>query len=471
MRDGEIVAAAQEERFTRKRHDAGFPAQAVRYCLDEAGLALDAVDYVGFYDKPLLKFERLLEQYLGVAPRGLRQFTAAMPVWLREKLFTRRQILKELDGFCGEVLFAEHHESHAASAFYPSPFARSGGAHHGRGRGVGDVVVGRRARERARAAGRAALPALARHAVLGVHLLHRVQGQLRRVQGDGSRPVRRAPLRRPDPRPAGRAARRRLLQARHAVLRLPARADDDERRVRRALRRAGARAGDAGHAARDGPRGVGAGGDGGGGAAHGAPRPPRDRHAQPLPRRRRGSQLRRQRAAAARGTVRAPLGTAGGGRCRRRAGRGAGDSPPRAGCAASRPLRGRRHAGSYLGPAFDDDAIEATLRGLGAVFERLPRDAAARAHRSPAGGGARRRLVPGSHGVRPARARRPQHPRRPALAAHAVGAESQDQVPRELPPVRAERAARAPERVVRSRRRLAVHAARGAACAPRVAWR
>jgi carbamoyltransferase len=125
VRDGEIVAAAQEERFTRKRHDAGFPAHAVRYCLEEGGLALDALDYVGFYDKPLLKFERLLEQYLGVAPRGLRQFTAAMPVWLREKLFTRRQILKELDGFCGEVLFAEHHESHAASAFYPSPFAEA----------------------------------------------------------------------------------------------------------------------------------------------------------------------------------------------------------------------------------------------------------------------------------------------------------------------------------------------------------
>src|SRR5262249_58046795 len=80
---------------------------------------------VGFYDKPLLKFERLLEQYLGVAPRGLRQFTAAMPVWLREKLFTRGQIRRELDGFAGEVLFAEHHESHAASAFYPSPFAEA----------------------------------------------------------------------------------------------------------------------------------------------------------------------------------------------------------------------------------------------------------------------------------------------------------------------------------------------------------
>jgi carbamoyltransferase len=122
VRDGEIVAAAQEERFTRRRHDPEFPSNAVAYCLAEGGIGLADVDYVGFYDKPLLKFERLLEQYLAVAPRGLRQFLAAMPVWLREKLFTRSMIRRALDGFTGEVLFAEHHESHAASAFYPSPF-------------------------------------------------------------------------------------------------------------------------------------------------------------------------------------------------------------------------------------------------------------------------------------------------------------------------------------------------------------
>src|SRR5262249_53474262 len=124
VRDGEIVAAAQEERFTRKKHDSGFPAAATAYCLREAGISAAELDYVGFYDKPLLKFERLLEQYLGVAPRGLRSFLTAMPVWLKEKLFTRRLLLNEpvLHGFEGEVLFAEHHESHAASAFYPSPF-------------------------------------------------------------------------------------------------------------------------------------------------------------------------------------------------------------------------------------------------------------------------------------------------------------------------------------------------------------
>jgi carbamoyltransferase len=125
VRDGEIVAAAQEERFTRKKHDAGFPRHAVQYCLGEAGITTAELDYVGFYDKPLLKFERLLENYLGVAPRGLRSFLTAMPVWLKEKLFTRDQIRRALDGWAGPVLFAEHHESHAASAFYPSPFAEA----------------------------------------------------------------------------------------------------------------------------------------------------------------------------------------------------------------------------------------------------------------------------------------------------------------------------------------------------------
>ncbi len=122
VRDGEIVAAAQEERFTRRKHDARFPTHAVDYCLREGGIRAAELDYVGFYDKPLLKFERLLENYCGVAPKGLRSFLTAMPVWMKEKLFTRDQIRKALGGFEGPVLFAEHHESHAASAFYPSPF-------------------------------------------------------------------------------------------------------------------------------------------------------------------------------------------------------------------------------------------------------------------------------------------------------------------------------------------------------------
>jgi carbamoyltransferase len=120
--DGEIVAAAQEERFTRKRHDSDFPRRAVEYCLAAGGLGAADLDYVGFYDKPLLKFERILENYLGVAPLGWRSFMTALPVWVKEKLFTREEIRRELPGYEKPILFAEHHESHAASAFYPSPF-------------------------------------------------------------------------------------------------------------------------------------------------------------------------------------------------------------------------------------------------------------------------------------------------------------------------------------------------------------
>jgi carbamoyltransferase len=126
--DGRIVAAAQEERFSRRKHDARFPVNALRYCLDEAGIALDAVDHIVFYDKPFLKFERLLETYLAFAPRGFRSFRMALPLWLKEKLFQKRLLRQELeklapDGAWEErLLFAEHHQSHAASAFFASPF-------------------------------------------------------------------------------------------------------------------------------------------------------------------------------------------------------------------------------------------------------------------------------------------------------------------------------------------------------------
>jgi len=120
--DGRIVAAAQEERFSRKKHDAGFPSQAVAFCLAEAGLTPADLDWVGFYDKPLLKFERLLESYLAYAPRGFRSFRRAIPVWLRTKLFLPRLMARELNGYQRRFVFAEHHESHAASAFFPSPF-------------------------------------------------------------------------------------------------------------------------------------------------------------------------------------------------------------------------------------------------------------------------------------------------------------------------------------------------------------
>jgi carbamoyltransferase len=121
--DGRIVAAAQEERFTRKKHDPEFPKHAVDYCLKHAGLSIRDLDYVGFYDKPLLKFERLLESYLAVAPAGFKSFLAAMPVWLRGKLYLPGLMRKELGGeYKKRFVFTEHHESHAASAFFPSPF-------------------------------------------------------------------------------------------------------------------------------------------------------------------------------------------------------------------------------------------------------------------------------------------------------------------------------------------------------------
>ncbi|MBT4498697.1 MAG: hypothetical protein HOC74_13300, partial [Gemmatimonadetes bacterium] len=119
--DGEIIAAAQEERFSRIKHDPGFPRNAVQYCLQEAGITAAELDYVGFYDKPLLTFERLLETHLGTAPRGIRLFWKSMAVWLKQKLWIPQTIEKEL-GCDVPVLFGEHHESHAASAFYPSPF-------------------------------------------------------------------------------------------------------------------------------------------------------------------------------------------------------------------------------------------------------------------------------------------------------------------------------------------------------------
>jgi len=121
LQDGEIVAAAQEERFSRKKGDASFPARAVEACLRAGGITAGDLTYVGFYDKPLLKFERILSTYLGVAPRGLRSFFLAAPVWLKDKLYMDRQLRAAL-GYSGEILYAEHHESHAASAFFPSPF-------------------------------------------------------------------------------------------------------------------------------------------------------------------------------------------------------------------------------------------------------------------------------------------------------------------------------------------------------------
>ena len=132
--DGDIVAAAQEERFTRKKFDAGFPSNAIRFCLEQGGITLADLKYFVFYDKPLIKFERLLETYVAFSPKGIKSFLAAMPVWLKEKILMKRMLQDELVSLNGvkkrtdlaPVLFGEHHESHAASAFYPSPFKSAG---------------------------------------------------------------------------------------------------------------------------------------------------------------------------------------------------------------------------------------------------------------------------------------------------------------------------------------------------------
>ena len=131
IEDGQILSAAQEERFTRRKHDARFPRLAIEYCLGQSGLSLSEIDYVAFYDKPFLKFERLLETYMAFAPHGFKSFRAAMPIWLREKLFQKRLLrrtLAELNGgldLGDRLLFAEHHQSHAASAFFASPFKQA----------------------------------------------------------------------------------------------------------------------------------------------------------------------------------------------------------------------------------------------------------------------------------------------------------------------------------------------------------
>ena len=131
-KNGDIIAAVQEERFTRIKHDAGFPLQGIHYCLHEAGIKLTDLDSIVFYDKPLIKFERLLETYLAYAPKGFRSFLAAMPVWLKEKLFLKTTLKKEFAKIAGckeselpKLLFAGHHQSHAASAFYPSPYEKA----------------------------------------------------------------------------------------------------------------------------------------------------------------------------------------------------------------------------------------------------------------------------------------------------------------------------------------------------------
>ena len=191
--DGQIVAAAQEERFTRKKHDPAFPAKALAYVMAESGLRLSDLTAVAFYDKPYLKFERLLETYHGFAPRGLQSFLMAMPVWIKEKLMMRTMLREELakvgDGD-PPLLFPEHHLSHAASAFYPSPFEEAAILTvDGVGEWATSTIGFGRGNETHHPAGAAVSP-LPGPALFGLHLLLRLQGQQRRIQAHGAGPLR-----------------------------------------------------------------------------------------------------------------------------------------------------------------------------------------------------------------------------------------------------------------------------------------
>ena len=146
MRDGQIIAAAQEERFTRKKHDSAFPKNAIEYCLREGGIKVGDLDFVAFYEKPFLKFDRILHSYLAYAPSGLRSFLMAIPLWIRERIWMKELIRKELGCEC-KIIFPEHHESHAASAFFPSPYPEAGVSDGGRRGGMDDHKLRNRARQ------------------------------------------------------------------------------------------------------------------------------------------------------------------------------------------------------------------------------------------------------------------------------------------------------------------------------------
>ncbi len=186
IEDGRIVAAAQEERFTRKKHDADFPANAVVYCLSAAECEMTEVDHVVFYDKPILKFERLLETYLATSPRGFRSFRMAMPLWIKEKLFQKkllRRYLGKLAGvkeWPGSLLFTEHHLAHAASAFFPSPFASAAVLTMD---GVGEWCTTSLGMAAARTSTylRKFASTFAGSALFRIYLLYGFQGQLRRI--------------------------------------------------------------------------------------------------------------------------------------------------------------------------------------------------------------------------------------------------------------------------------------------------
>jgi hypothetical protein len=297
-----MARSSQRHRRSGSRERRGTPRSRItrRRVLPDSRPASASIrpHGVGFYDKPLLKFERILETYLGVAPRGFRSFLMAGPLWIKDKLYIDRQIrdrtrLRGADPLLRAPRIARRER------VLPLAVRGSGHPDDGRRGRVGDGVHRRWARQRHRDPRRAALARLARPAVLGLHLLHGFQGELRRVQGDGSRPVRRAEVRRSH-LPGAAGSRKTARSAQSEVLQLPHRPDHDQRRVRRAVRGPPRVAGVEADAERDGPRTVRPGSVRGGHAPHGAHGPhARPGADEPVPGWRRGAQLRRQRPAAA----------------------------------------------------------------------------------------------------------------------------------------------------------------------------
>ena len=450
IEDGRILAAAQEERFTRRKHDARFPEYAIAYCLEAAGVGLDDVDHVVFFEKPLVKFERLLETYLANAPRGFRSFKAAMPVWIKEKLFQKSNLEKALKPFSAsgdvgdKLLFAEHHQSHAASAFFASPFEEAVVLTLD---GVGEwatTSVVDRPWQHARDGARDPLAALARPALFGLHLLHGLSASTRASTRSWGSPPMASPAT-PTSLPS------KLIDLKDdGSFWLDQSYFNYATGLTMTSRKFDALFG-------------------------GPPRKPDE----PLTQRemdlaasvqkvtedvmlrmtRELAQTYRIRNLCLAGGValncvangkilrdgqfRSHLGAAGGRRRRRRAR-----------CRARRQLPASRAPrqiaagldamqGSFLGPVLCPGRHRAPPRrrpALASMFWRArsglwPNGRQPRRWR-------RRRLVPGPHGVRPARARRPLDPRRSPQSGHAEDSQSQDQVSRELPALCAVGAAR-----------------------------
>ena len=366
--DGQIVAAAQEERFTRKKHDHEFPLRAIEFCLAEGGLKPDQLDFVGFYDKPFLKFERLLETYLAYAPAGFRSFLLSMPLWLRQKLHLPREIRRGLQGgYRNRCVFTEHHESHAASAFFPSPFEEAAILTLD---GVGEwatasLGVGR---------GNCITLTHEQHFPHSLGLLYSAFTYFCgfRVNSGEYKLMGLAPYGEPAYEDVIREKlldlkARRFLPPGLVLLRLLRGTDHDFAKILAALRRAAAEARGRPDPARNGPGRLGAERHRGHHAPH-RPAPARaDRDGQSLPGRGRGAELRGQRQDSAGGSLQEPLDPA---RCRRRR--------RRLGTALfiwhqllgharnSRTTDAQR--GSLLGPQYSNQQVREFLDGQKAVY-------------------------------------------------------------------------------------------------------